>query len=119
MEQRITSLLVSSPEAGLEAACKELDGKVTWLLNNSRKMDNYLELEPFSKDGRLCGCVCHTLRSLPETPTLAAYKDYKAIIILRSTGCDRDGSTYATCTTPCATLFTYYEETRSRTTDCG
>lgn len=27
MEQRITSLLVSSPEAGLEAACKELDGK--------------------------------------------------------------------------------------------
>ena len=45
-------------------------------------MDNYLELEPFSKDGRLCGCVCHTLRSLPETPTLAAYKDYKAIIIL-------------------------------------
>lgn len=82
MEHRITSLLLSAPEAGLEASCKELDKKVTWLLHNSRKMDNYLELEPFSKDGRLCGCVCHTLRSLPETPTLAAYKDYKAIIIL-------------------------------------
>ncbi len=45
-------------------------------------MDNYLELEPFSKDGRLCAHVCDTLKSLPETPTLAAYKDYKAIIIL-------------------------------------
>lgn len=54
----------------------------TWLLHNSRKMDNYLELEPFSKDGRLCAHVCDTLKSLPETPTLAAYKDYKAIIIL-------------------------------------
>lgn len=60
MEHRITSLLLSAPEAGLEASCKELDKKVTWLLHNSRKMDNYLELEPFSKDGRLCGCVCHT-----------------------------------------------------------
>lgn len=46
------------------------------------EMDNYLELEPFSKDGRLCAHVCDTLKSLPETPTLAAYKDYKAIIIL-------------------------------------
>ena len=34
--------------AELEASCKELDEKVTWLLHNSRKMDNYLELEPFS-----------------------------------------------------------------------
>ena len=107
-------------------------------------MDNYLELEPFSKDGRLCAHVCNTLKSLPETPTLAAYKDYKAIIILlgmsttcyaildelaeqhrkrdeipeltptamRSTGCDRDGSTSATCTTRYATLSTCYGETR-------
>ena len=82
MEQRITSLLLPAPEAELEASCKELDEKVTWLLHNSRKMDNYLELEPFSKDGRLCAHVCDTLKSLPETPTLAAYKDYKAIIIL-------------------------------------
>ena len=50
MEQRLTSLLLSAPKAGLEASCKELDNKVTWLLHNSRKMDNYLELEPFSKD---------------------------------------------------------------------
>ena len=82
MEQRITSLLLHAPEAGLKVACKELDNKVTWLLHNSRKMDNYLELEPFSRDERLCGYVCDTLRNLPETPTLAAYKDYKAIIIL-------------------------------------
>ena len=82
MEHRITSLLLPAPEAGLKVACKELDNKVTWLLHNSRKMDNYLELEPFSRDERLCGCVCDTLRNLPETPTLAAYKDYKAIIIL-------------------------------------
>ena len=80
MEQRITSLLLPAPEAELEASCKELDEKVTWLLHNSRKMDNYLELEPFSKDGRLCAHVCDTLKSLPETPTLAAYKDYKTII---------------------------------------
>ena len=73
MEQRITSLLLPAPEAELEASCKELDEKVTWLLHNSRKMDNYLELEPFSKDGRLCAHVCDTLKSLPETPTLAAY----------------------------------------------
>ena len=45
MEQRITSLLLPAPEAELEASCKELDEKVTWLLHNSRKMDNYLELE--------------------------------------------------------------------------
>ena len=54
MEQRITPLLLPTPEAELEASCKELDEKVTWLLHNSRKMDNYLELEPFSKDVRLC-----------------------------------------------------------------
>ena len=82
MEQRITSLLLPAPEVELEASCKELDEKVTWLLHNGRKMDNYLELEPFSKDVRLCAHVCDTLKSLPETPTLAAYKDYKAIIIL-------------------------------------
>ena len=82
MEQRITSLLLPAPEAELEASCKELAEKVTWLLHTRRKMDNYLELEPFSKDGRLCAHVCDTLKSLPETPTLAAYKDYKAIIIL-------------------------------------
>ena len=74
--------MLPAPEAELEASCKELDEKVTWLLHNSRKMDNYLELEPFSKDGRLCAHVCDTLKSLPETPTLATYKDYKAIIIL-------------------------------------
>ena len=82
MENRITSLLLSTPKAELEASCKELDNKVTWLLHNNRKMDNYLELVTFSKDERLCGYVCDTLRSLPETPTLAAYKDYKAIIVL-------------------------------------
>ena len=82
MENRITSLLISTQKAELEASCKELDNKVTWLLHNNRKMDNYLELETFSKDERLCGYVCDTLRSLPETPTLAAYKDYKAIIVL-------------------------------------
>ena len=32
MEQRITSLLLPAPEAELEASCKELDEKVTWLL---------------------------------------------------------------------------------------
>ena len=40
MEHRITSLLLPAPEAGLKVACKELDNKVTWLLHNSRKMDN-------------------------------------------------------------------------------
>ena len=40
--------MLPTPEAELEASCKELDEKVTWLLHNSRKMDNYLELEPFS-----------------------------------------------------------------------
>ena len=82
MEHRITSLLLPAPETELETSSKELDNKVTWLLHNNRKMDNYLELETFSKDERLCGYVCATLRSLPETPTLAAYKDYKAIIVL-------------------------------------
>ena len=74
--------MLPAPEVELEASCKELDEKVTWLLHNGRKMDNYLELEPFSKDVRLCAHVCDTLKSLPETPTLAAYKDYKAIVIL-------------------------------------
>lgn len=82
MEHRITSLLLPAPETELETSSKELDNKVTWLLHNNRKMDNYLELETFSKDERLCGYVCDTLRSLSETPTLAAYKDYKAIIVL-------------------------------------
>ena len=82
MEHRITSLLLPAAETELETSSKELDNKVTWLLHNNRKMDNYLELETFSKDERLCGYVCDTLRSLPETPTLAAYKDYKAIIVL-------------------------------------
>ena len=82
MEHRITSLLLPAPETELETSSKELDNKVTWLLHNNRKMDNYLELETCSKDERLCGYVCDTLRSLPETPTLAAYKDYKAIIVL-------------------------------------
>ena len=82
MEHRITSLLLPAPETELETSSKELDNKVTWLLHNNRKMDNYLELGTFSKDERLCGYVCDTLRSLPETPTLAAYKDYKAIIVL-------------------------------------
>ncbi len=82
MEHVITSLLLPAPETELETSSKELDNKVTWLLHNNRKMDNYLELETFSKDERLCGYVCDTLRSLPETPTLAAYKDYKAIIVL-------------------------------------
>lgn len=82
MEHRITSLLLPAPETELETSSKELDNKVTWLLHNNRKMDNYLELETCSKNERLCGYVCDTLRSLPETPTLAAYKDYKAIIVL-------------------------------------
>ena len=69
MEQRITSLLLPAPEAELEASCKELDSRVTWLLHNNRKMDNYLELETFSKDERLCGYVCDTLRSLPNPDT--------------------------------------------------
>ena len=68
MEHRITSLLLPAPETELETSSKELDNKVTWLLHNNRKMDNYLELETFSKDERLCGYVCDTLRSLPETP---------------------------------------------------
>ena len=53
--------MLPAPEAELEASCKELDEKVTWLLHNSRKMDNYLELEPFSKDGRLLAAVLYQL----------------------------------------------------------
>ena len=45
MEHRITSLLLPAPETELETSSKELDNKVTWLLHNNRKMDNYLELE--------------------------------------------------------------------------
>lgn len=83
MEKRITSLLLANnPGNGLTLRIKELDDKVKWLLRNNRNMDNYLELEPFSKDGELCGYICCTLKALPEVPTIAEYKDYKEIIIL-------------------------------------
>lgn len=83
MEKRITSLLlVNNPGNELAQRVKELGNKIKWLQHNSRNMDNYLELEPFSKDGELCGYVCDTLKALPEVPTIAAYKDYKAIVIL-------------------------------------
>lgn len=83
MEKRITSLLLANnPGNGLTLRIKELDDKVKWLLRNNRNMDNYLELEPFSKDGELCRCICDTLKALPEVPTIAEYKDYKEIIIL-------------------------------------
>lgn len=83
MEKRITSLLLANnPGNGLTLRIKELDDKVKWLLRNHRNMDNYLELEPFSKDGELCGYICGTLKALPEVPTIAEYKDYKEIIIL-------------------------------------
>lgn len=83
MEKQITSLLlVNNPGNGLTLRIKELDDKVKWLLRNHRNMDNYLELEPFSKDGELCGYICGTLKALPEVPTIAEYKDYKEIIIL-------------------------------------
>lgn len=83
MEKQITSLLLANnPGNGLTLRIKELDDKVKWLLRNNRDMDNYLELEPFSKDGELCGYICGTLKALPEVPTIAEYKDYKEIIIL-------------------------------------
>lgn len=83
MEKQITSLLLANnPGNGLTLRIKELDDKVKWLLRNHRDMDNYLELEPFSKDGELCGYICGTLKALPEVPTIAEYKDYKEIIIL-------------------------------------
>lgn len=83
MEKQITSLLLANnPGNGLTLRIKELDDKVKWLLRNNRNMDNYLELEPFSKDGELCGYICDTLKALPEVPTIAEYKDYKEIIIL-------------------------------------
>lgn len=83
MEKRITSLLLANnPGNGLTLRIKELDDKVKWLLRNNRNMDNYLELESFSKDGELCRCICDTLKALPEVPTIAEYKDYKEIIIL-------------------------------------
>lgn len=82
MEQRITPLLLPTPEAELEASCKELDEKVTWLLHNSRKMDNYLELEPFSKDGG-CAPTCATRsKACRKRRHWRRTKDYKAIIIL-------------------------------------
>ena len=83
MEKRITSLLLANnPGNDLVRRVKELDDKIKWLQHNSRNMDNYLELEPFSKDSELCGYVCDTLKVLPEVPTIATCKDYKAIVIL-------------------------------------
>ena len=83
MEKRITSLLLANnPGNELVRRVKELDDKIKWLQHNSRNMDNYLELEPFSKDSELCGYVCDTLKALPEVPTIATCKDYKAIVIL-------------------------------------
>lgn len=83
MEKRITSLLLANnPGNELARRVKELEDKIKWLQHNSRNMDNYLELEPFSKDGELCGYVCDTLKALPEVPTIATCKDYKAIVIL-------------------------------------
>lgn len=83
MEKRITSLLLANnPGNELVRRVKELDDKIKWLQHNSRNMDNYLELEPFSKDSELCGYVCDTLKVLPEVPTIATCKDYKAIVIL-------------------------------------
>ena len=61
MEQRITSLLLPAPEAELEASCKELDSRVTWLLHNNRKMDNYVRQQgnmavaQQPEDGQLLG----------------------------------------------------------------
>ena len=74
MEHRITSLLLSAPEAGLEASCKELDKKVTWLLHNSRKMDNYLELEPFTRYAILDE-LAEQHRKRDDIPELTAYCD--------------------------------------------
>lgn len=83
MEKRITSLLLTNnPDNDLTQRVRELDDKVKWLLHNCRSMAGYLKLTPFSKDEQLCQCVCDTLKALPEVPTLAAYKDYKAIILL-------------------------------------
>lgn len=83
MEKQITSLLLANnPGNDLKQRAKELDDKMKWLLHNNRNMDNYLELETFSKDGVLCQCICDTLKALPEVPTIAEYKDYKEIIIL-------------------------------------
>lgn len=83
MEKKITSLLLANnPGNDLKQRAKELDDKMKWLLHNNRNMDNYLELETFSKDGVLCQCICDTLKALPEVPTIAEYKDYKEIIIL-------------------------------------
>lgn len=55
MEKKITSLLLANnPGNDLKQRAKELDDKMKWLLHNNRNMDNYLELETFSKDGVLC-----------------------------------------------------------------
>lgn len=56
MEKRITSLLLANYSGNeLARRVKELEDKIKWLQHNSWNMDNYLELEPFSKDGELCG----------------------------------------------------------------
>ena len=67
MEHRITSLLLPAPETELETSSKELDNKVTWLLHNNRKMDNYLELETFS--------LAEQHRKRNDIPELTAYCD--------------------------------------------
>lgn len=83
MEKQIISLLVANnPGNDLTLRVRELYDKMQWLRHNNRNMDNYLELEPFSKDSELCGYICDTLKALSEVPTIAEYKDYKAIIIL-------------------------------------
>lgn len=83
MEKQITSLLLANNlDNDLIQHIKELGDKIKWLRHNNRNMNNYLELEPFSKDGKLCQCICGTLKALPEVPTIAEYKDYKEIIIL-------------------------------------
>lgn len=83
MEKQIISLLLANnPGNDLIQRIKELGDKIKWLRHNNRNMNNYLELEPFSKDGELCEYICGTLKALPEVPTIAEYKDYKEIIIL-------------------------------------
>lgn len=75
-------IIASRSRSGAGSVLQGTGRKGNMAVAQQPEMDNYLELEPFSKDGRLCAHVCDTLKSLPETPTLAAYKDYKAIIIL-------------------------------------
>lgn len=53
MEQRITSLLLPAPEAELEASCKELDEKVTWLLHNyGHEIELYTTRQTGKRDKR-------------------------------------------------------------------